>query len=68
MLKAGVNPNETLIIEDSIIEAQAAINSGAFYIGLNSPQELSLELIERNILLNNVRSKMLQDKTKMEIR
>lgn len=45
MIYAGVNPNETLIIEDSPTGLKAANLSGAHVIKVNGPQDISTELI-----------------------
>ena len=43
MLDAGVSPRETLIIEDSHIGREAAINSGAHLLGVKDPSEVTLQ-------------------------
>jgi HAD superfamily hydrolase (TIGR01509 family) len=58
MIKAGVNPKETLIVEDSHIGRQAALNSGAFLCAVKNPDDVTLEKINKNILeFNNLHHK-----------
>lgn len=45
MIDAGVNPNETLIIEDSPTGLKAANLSGAHVLKVNGPQDISIDLI-----------------------
>jgi len=45
MLDFGVSPSETLIIEDSPIGRQAAIESGAILMGVNTPLEVNISNI-----------------------
>jgi len=49
MLKANVNPKETLIVEDSHIGRQAAINSGAHLCAVRDPDDLTLEKIKSHL-------------------
>lgn len=49
MVYAGVNPDETIIIEDSKVGREAAARSGASVIGINNSQEFSLERILNEI-------------------
>lgn len=49
MVKAGVNPKETLIVEDSHIGRKAALNSGAFLCAVRNPEDVSYEKINRHI-------------------
>jgi len=49
MIKAEVDPTETLIIEDSHIGRKAAINSGAHLLGVVSVEDVRLESIEEKI-------------------
>ena len=50
MIEAGVNPDETLIIEDSYIGRRGALRSGAYLLPVNSPEDITLELIEDFIM------------------
>jgi HAD superfamily hydrolase (TIGR01509 family) len=45
MLDFGVSPKETLIIEDSPIGRNAAIDSGAFVLGVNNSNDVNLNNI-----------------------
>lgn len=45
MIKAGVNPKETLIIEDSYHGRKAADQSGALVMGVNSPKDVTYDNI-----------------------
>lgn len=45
MIKAGVNPNETLIVEDSHIGRQAAIASGAHLCAVTDNKDVTFEKI-----------------------
>jgi HAD superfamily hydrolase (TIGR01509 family) len=49
MVDFGVDPNETLIIEDSKHGREAAYRSGAFVCGVDNPNDLTLEVIQRAI-------------------
>lgn len=49
MIKAGVNPKETLIIEDSHIGRQAVINSGAFLCAVKNTDDVDYEKIKKSI-------------------
>jgi HAD superfamily hydrolase (TIGR01509 family) len=49
MIKAGVNPKETLIIEDSHVGRQAAINSGAFLCAVKNTDDVSYGKIRKSI-------------------
>lgn len=49
MLKANVDPNETLIIEDSHIGRKSALNSGAFLCPVKNSQDVTYEKIKTNI-------------------
>ena len=42
-------PNETIILEDSPIGRQGAINSGAFLLPIDDPKDVTLELIYQKI-------------------
>lgn len=46
MIKAGVSPKETLIIEDSLIGRQGAEQTGALVMGVNSPKDVTYENIK----------------------
>lgn len=55
ILHANVKPNETLIIEDSFHGRTAAKEAGAHVLGVESPEDVTYEKIERKILeLNGV--------------
>jgi len=49
MIKAGVSPNETLIIEDSHIGRKTAINSGAHLLGVKDSGSVTYEAIKNKI-------------------
>ena len=49
MLKAGVRPDETLVIEDSHIGRAAAIASGAHVLGVENPDAVTLAKIWEKI-------------------
>jgi dTDP-glucose pyrophosphorylase len=49
MIKEGVFPNETLIVEDSYIGRTAAISSGARICAVKNPSEVNLEKIYKEI-------------------
>jgi HAD superfamily hydrolase (TIGR01509 family) len=50
MIKAGVSPKETLVIEDSHIGRKAAIESGAHLCPVIDPYDLSLEKINEHLV------------------
>lgn len=50
MLKHGVNPDETLIIEDSCVGRRSALRSGAHLLPVQSPQDITLSKIETAIM------------------
>jgi HAD superfamily hydrolase (TIGR01509 family) len=57
MIKAGVKPSESLIIEDSIHGRQAATDSGGILCSVNKPEDITYELIKsfidsKSIVLN----------------
>lgn len=52
MIKAGVSPKETLIIEDSHIGRKAATESGAYLLGVMESSDVTLEKIE--MMLNRI--------------
>lgn len=45
MIHAGVNPQECLIIEDSYFGRMAAVDSGAFVLGVDFPEDVKYEKI-----------------------
>jgi len=49
MLRAEVDPTETLIIEDSHIGRKGALNSGAYLCGVESSEDVSYEKIKTYI-------------------
>ena len=49
MLDFGVDPSQTLIVEDSKVGREAAYRSGAFVCGVDNPNDLTLQRIERAI-------------------
>tara|TARA_B000000565_G_scaffold206175_1_gene159570 strand:+ start:147 stop:1517 length:1371 start_codon:yes stop_codon:yes gene_type:complete len=49
MIKAGVNPNETLIVEDSHIGRKGAISSGGSLCGVKDTDDVTYEKIKRYI-------------------
>lgn len=49
MIKEGVFPNETLIVEDSYIGRTAAISSGARVCAVKNPEGVSLEKVYKEI-------------------
>jgi dTDP-glucose pyrophosphorylase len=49
MIMAGVNPKETVIVEDSHVGRLAAINSGAFLCAVKDPDDVSYEKIIKRI-------------------
>jgi len=53
MIKAEVNPNETVIIEDSHIGRKGALSSGAYLCGVEDSDDVSYEKIKRVIDLAN---------------
>ena len=50
MLDLEVNPDETIIVEDSFIGRRAAQRSGAHVLPVNTPDDLTLKLIEEFIM------------------
>lgn len=66
MIKHGVNPDETLIIEDSCVGRRSAIRSGAHVLPINSPDDLNLNKIKDIIMqiekVDNVNKKWKSDK------
>lgn len=51
MLKAGVGPKETLIVEDSYVGRQAVFNSGANLCAVKDPEDLTMDKIKRHLNL-----------------
>ena len=49
MIKSGVNPNETVIVEDSHIGRKAALNSGAYLCAVEDCEDVSYEKIKKVI-------------------
>jgi len=45
MIKAGVSPKETIIVEDSHIGRKAALDSGAFLYAVKNPNDVHLNKI-----------------------
>lgn len=48
-IRCKVLPSETIIIEDSVIGREAAVNSGGYLLPVESPSDLSLEKIFKKI-------------------
>ncbi len=53
MIKAGVSPKETLIVEDSYIGRQGAEQTGATVVGINHPSDLILTNVVLEALRNS---------------
>ena len=53
MIKAGVNPNETVIVEDSHIGRKGALSSGAYLCAVEDCSDVSYEKVKRSINLAN---------------
>ena len=49
MVKCGVGPRETLIVEDSYVGREGVFNSGAYLCGVNDPTETTYEMIKTKI-------------------
>jgi len=49
MLRAGVGPRETLIVEDSYVGRQGVFASGALLCPVNCPEDLTLDLVHKVI-------------------
>ncbi len=49
MIKAGVSPDETVIIEDSHIGRQGAVRSGGVLCAVENPEDLSYNKIKKTI-------------------
>jgi len=57
MIKAGVSPKETVIIEDSHIGRKAALDSGAYLCAVKNPEDVTLEKIMKVIDMNDKTNK-----------
>ncbi len=57
MLKAGVGPKETLIVEDSYVGRQGVFNSGANLCAVRDPEDLTLDKIKRHLNLGVIMPK-----------
>lgn len=64
MLKAGVGPKETLIIEDSHIGRQSAIDSGAFLCAVRNKDDVTLNIILQHI--SSIESTQIPNKPKWQ--
>lgn len=53
MLLAGVGPEETLILEDSSVGRRAALRSGAKLLPVDSPSDISMELVQTILLVTS---------------
>jgi HAD superfamily hydrolase (TIGR01509 family) len=53
MIKAEVNPNQTVIVEDSHIGRKGAISSGAYLCAVEDCDDVSYEKVKRAIYLAN---------------
>ena len=53
MIKAEVNPNETVIVEDSHIGRKGALSSGAYLCAVEDCSDVSYEKVKRSINLAN---------------
>ncbi len=53
MIKAEVNPNETVIVEDSHIGRKGALSSGAYLCAVEDCSDVSYEKVKRSIYLAN---------------
>ena len=49
MIKAGVDPVECVIVEDSPIGRQAAVNSGAYLTAVENPESVTYEKIRNTV-------------------
>ena len=49
MIKAGVNPNQTVIVEDSHIGRKGALSSGAYLCAVEDSTDLSYDKVKRTI-------------------
>lgn len=65
MIKAGVSPDETVIIEDSHIGRQGAVRSGGVLCAVENPEDLSYNKIKKtisNAIKNTKKPKWSSDK------
>jgi len=62
IIKAGVSPNETLIVEDSHIGRKAALESGAHLFPVRNPDDVILESIIKNIMQINRSKEVIKPK------
>jgi HAD superfamily hydrolase (TIGR01509 family) len=54
IIHAGVKPNETLIVEDSFHGRQAALDSGSYLCPVETPNDVTFEKINKQIMeINN---------------
>ena len=53
MIKAGVNPNQTVIVEDSHIGRKGALSSGAYLCAVEDCDDVSYDKVKRTIDLAN---------------
>ena len=67
MLRAGVNPKETLIIEDSYVGRLGAYNAGAYLFPINKVKDLTEEGIMNAIKHKNKPQKWKDDKLNIVI-
>jgi HAD superfamily hydrolase (TIGR01509 family) len=51
MIKAGVSPKETVIIEDSHVGRKAALDSGAHLCAVRNPDDVTYELVHEHVAL-----------------
>jgi len=58
MIHAGVNPKETLIVEDSPRGIESAINSGANLLIVKNPNDLNIEKLKYKLQINNINDKI----------
>ena len=58
MAHAGINPRETLIVEDSPRGIESARNSGANLLIVKNPQDLTLEKLNNKINMNKEEEKI----------
>lgn len=56
ILKARVDPTETLILEDSHIGRQSALNSGAYLLGVTKVEDVTLDNINTRIKQIDIKS------------
>ena len=58
MIKAEVNPNETVIVEDSHIGRKGALSSGAYLCAVEDCHDVSYEKVKRTIDLSNEKEEL----------